>query len=231
MSAGLGLIRAVQRIPSYSFTVTPGTLDNVLSRISDSPSAAQWWRHLLEVSPFGHRFEALGRERDGPILVALPAGYLNMVADDLLALPERTRRQLRLFCLAPRSALVNDLQPYLLPYDDRFDGSDSPKPGTRADFAQRALSHFVEVILPQTPGASIEEHVEATDRILAKLSPAETPMRRKASDLEITHLIQQRWGHVRGQSGKMLRHLRDDLGIACEQGRFRDLFRAAKERQ
>ena len=53
--------------------------------------------------------------------------------------------------------------------------------------------------------------------------PTNAPRTRK-SDSEILNLIHRRWRRVEGRSGRMLRLLRDEEMIACEQGRFRRLF-------
>ena len=50
------------------------------------------------------------------------------------------------------------------------------------------------------------------------------------SELRIPALIKKNWKAIEGKSSLGLRHLRDVEKIACEQGRFRDLFlRAAKQ--
>ena len=48
------------------------------------------------------------------------------------------------------------------------------------------------------------------------------------SDEEIIKKIQQLWDKADGKSNKMLRVLRDEESIACEQGRFSRLFKLAK---
>ncbi len=227
VSAGLGLVSATTRIPSYSLTVSAGVKDNVLSLISGA-SSAEWWGELARRSPFRTELAEVARLADGPILLALSANYLEMIASELLGLPPCTRTRLRIFTLTPVSALSEGLRAYVLPYDARFDGPDSPMPGTRADFAQRALGHFVNTILSADSRSDLDGHAEAVEQMLARLRPQRVPVRTKLSDPDITKLIHSHWRDVRGQSGRMLRFLRDDLGIACEQGRLRDLFRAAK---
>ena len=54
------------------------------------------------------------------------------------------------------------------------------------------------------------------------------PSRKRLSDDEILKVIDAHWDKAKGQSGLMLRVLRDDLNLACEQGRFKHLFHAAK---
>jgi hypothetical protein len=57
------------------------------------------------------------------------------------------------------------------------------------------------------------------------------PPRERKSDEELMEIMDLNWGRARGQASLMLRVLRDDLLIACEQKRFAGLFRHLKERR
>jgi hypothetical protein len=50
----------------------------------------------------------------------------------------------------------------------------------------------------------------------------------RVTDEEIVVLIREHWSAAQAQSTRMLRLLRDDLGVACEQGRFSRLFRRVR---
>lgn len=229
VSAGLGLVPATTLVPSYSLTVVRGSADSILDRIVGSTTPSEWWQALENLSPFGVSLaESLKRSR-GPILVALSGAYLSMIAQDLRALPKATQGRLRIFSLCPRSTLPEGLACLVMPYDARFDGAGSPIPGTRGDFAQRALAHFVDSVLDADPGGTAEQHAEAVTRIMSRLSPPRAISRKKATDDEIIALIHRYWVAADGRSSRMLRYLRDHLRIACEQTRFRDLFRAARD--
>lgn len=231
VSAGLGFVPATARVPSYSLTVAAGSADNILSRISGAMTAADWWKALARTSPYGQSIAKAVEEHKGPILVALPAGYLGMIAHDLLALPARTRSRLRIFTLTPPEVLPEGLRSSVMPYNSRFDGADTPVAGTRSDFAQRSLAHFVEAVLPKHPRADFEGHADAVEKLLSGFRRQEMPVRLRRTDAEIAQLIRRHWSDVDGQSSRMLRFLRDELGIACEQGRFRGLFLAFKEKR
>src|SRR5262249_38125725 len=92
----------------------------------------------------------------------------------------------------------------------------------------RALAHFVTRVLPEKPRSNSEAHGEMVGELLAKLRPRKRPIRPRLGDGEIIALIRRHWDDVDGQSGKMLRFLRDTLRIACEQGRLKHLFQLAK---
>lgn len=227
-SAGLGLVSADTRVPSYSLTVVRGNSDNILERIVGHAGPSEWWSAVGTRRSYGHSIEDSFKSSRGPILVALSAQYLAMVADEMLALPSKTLERLRIFSLSSGAAVPASLAPYRMPYDARFDGEGSPIRGTRADFAQRALAHFVEAVLEDDPRGALEQHALRVQRFMGRLRPPKPLSRTKASDDEILALIHRHWGAVNGQSSRMLRYLRDHLGVACEQSRFRDLFRAAK---
>jgi hypothetical protein len=228
ISAGLGMVSAERTVPSYSLTVVPRAQDSIFSRIDGNHSAAEWWEALSRSSPFSLCLNEVARRHQGLILAALPATYLAMIVRDLGGLPEDIRSRLRIFNLGGSAAIPVTLRDYLMPYDDRFDGADAPLPGTRGDFAQRALWHFVKAVLPLSPKGDSSEHAAAIDRLLGLLQPRQMPVRRTLSDGEITALIHRHWLDASGQSSRMLRYLRDTLGVSCEQGRFKNLFNAAK---
>ena len=229
VSAGLGLVPAHAKVPSYSLTITSNSSESILARIDGSCSATRWWEALISCSPFSDQLAIVVQQHPGPILVALPTTYLSMVSAQIDELPSAARARLRIFTGMPSHTIPLTLKPYKMPYDARFDGVGTPYPGTQGDFAQRALLHFVERILPQEPTGNAKTHAEAVNASLANLRAPVVPCRQRLSDLEVIALIHRHWDAVSGQSGKMLRFLRDDLTVACEQSRFRALFNAAKE--
>jgi hypothetical protein len=175
--------------------------------------------------------ESIVRSFDGPILIALPSTYLLMILADLRSLESKTRHRLRVFSRIDVGTLPPALQPYVMPYDARFDGAGTRYPGTQVDFAQRALLHFVENILTQEPTGTHQSHAAAVEESIATLKAPSIPKRKKLSDGDVMHLIQEHWDLAQGQSSRMLRVLRDDLEVACEQSRFRDLFNEVKAKR
>jgi hypothetical protein len=216
VSAGLGLIRANANIPLYDATIAPGGANSIQSRLKITPS--KWWDALK-------RAKRVGWPSDGTLLVAASSKYLEMIADDLVKMPPDA---LRIFTRASINALPEPLRLSVMPYDARLDARKG-RPGTINDFPQRALAHFAEHILTQLPQGSLHAHKTL---VLKHLSPLKAPTVRvgmKVSDDEIKKLIRKHYNSVGGRSGLMLRTLRDDLGIACEQSRFRTLFNAINE--
>lgn len=222
VSAGLGLIDADTQAPAYSLTTTRRDPDCILDKTDDT--AAAWWAAITAASPF--KTAALETE-EGLILAALPAAYLNMVAADWSAWPAERLSRLRLFSKEEPGGGAVALRQAWMPYDDRLDTVDDTHEGTQGDFAQRALRHFVSAV----GGGRIEDDRRAVLAALEGLHPRQIPVRTRMSDAEITDIIARDWDIVGGRSSAMLRRLRDDLVVACEQSRFQGLFKAAADRR
>lgn len=219
ISAGLGLVEATTLAPSYSLTTAPRDADSVLAKTRDT--AAAWWDALQTVSPFSS--SAPTRET-GLILASLSASYLSMVAHEWSAWPTERRSRLRIFSKECPSGAAEALASSWMPYDDRLDAAGSGLAGTQGDFAQRALRHFAVTI-----GGSSDPAHDSTKVLSALdgLQPRTTPVRHRLTDDAILQLIDTHWEAVEGRSGAMLRYLRSGLGFACEQSRFKNLFKQA----
>lgn len=220
VSAGIGLVESGEPIPGYDMSASGkvSKLAVTLARLGVSKS--DWWHLLASGKGFGW---LLRENPDAIVLVSLPSEYLGMVLGELEALPSRDLARVRVFT-SPAGRKKIGRVPGLpsLPYDERLE-SIVGYAGTRSDFPQRALKHFV---------AELNGHLlpiqEASRTVAATLGGFEckpVPERRRLDDREIRELIRQAWGAVGGNSAKLLRHLRDTELVACEQGRFSRLRR------
>lgn len=216
VSAGLGLVDEDMMVPVYGLTTVKRDPDCILDKTGGT--SPKWWAALQEMSPF--QTKALEHEA-GPILAALPSAYLAMVAEDWCAWPDERLARLRLFTKEEPSAAFEALREAWMPYDDRLDAVSEGLEGTQGDFAQRALRHFATNV---GVGGAIEADRQAVRAALDGLSARHVPVRTRLSDNEIMAIIDSDWDTVRGRSGAMMRRLRDDLSIACEQSRFKTLF-------
>lgn len=223
VSAGLGLIDGHASVPAYSLTTVPKDVDNVLSKTAEM--ATDWWDALERLSPF--QGQALKTE-EGLILAALPASYLGMVADAWAQWPAERLARLRLFSKERPDILPTELRDAWMPYDDRLDAIAVDLQGTQTDFAQRAVRHFVTGIGGSASAKQDRDDVRAA---LEGLTARVVPMRTRSTDAEIVTTIEAHWEAVDGRSHAMLRRLRDDLGLACEQHRFKELFRTVADRR
>ena len=220
VSAGIGLVESDEPISGYDISASgKGTeLAVTLARLGASKSD---WCHLLTS---GKGFGWLLREHpDATVLISLPSEYLDMVLGDLAALPSGDLARVRVFTSPAGRKKIRKVPGLAsLPYDERLE-SIAGYAGTRSDFPQRALKHFVTKLnghlLP------IDEASRAVTASLGGIECKPVPLRRRLDDREICRLICQAWGSVGGNSAKLLRHLRDTELVACEQGRFSRLRR------
>lgn len=219
VSAGLGLVREDQTVPSYECTVAPGSPLSVrLARLS--ASADDWWTVLTAQHP-----RPLSRLiAQGPTLVALPSSYLRLVLQDLSHVSISEAKRLRIFTSTAGAAVVPaQLAGCVMPYDDRLESVPGYS-GTRSDFAQRALRHFV-LKLDGTKLSRDEAHA----KVKAALARRSHPSRLRGirlSDDEIRQTLLTQWIRHEGRSARLLRYLRDEAGISCEQKRFSRIWQS-----
>jgi hypothetical protein len=225
VSAGLGLLPPRTLIPHYNLTVAGGTgsIQELLTRNQATPS--DWWRALTTASGNPNPiYKLIQSNRVERIFLALPAAYLDMLQHDLKKIGKDKARKLRILTspLGSRTLPIN-LIDFVLPYDERLEGI---YPGTRTDFPQRALRHFITTFPREL------SHTEAKVRVLKvmkkSIKPA-IPTRERKTDKEIISLIDTEWKRFNGSSTHLLRFLRDEALVACEQSRFRDLWRKVAE--
>lgn len=223
VSAGHGLLRADDMIPSYNVTTSPAPdngLHQCLLRLGKSP--ADWWQALIHaVGKERSLTEVAARSPGAIMLLAVPSAYLGLLACELADLDEGDIARLRIIT-SPHGAstLLPRLQSAVLPYDERLEGL-APYAGTRSDFPQRALRHFVAVLKGQSfpLGVARQRVREAMEALRKPILPD----RQRKTDAEIVALLQQNWNRFNGSATALLRFLRDDALVACEQSRFRSL--------
>lgn len=217
VSAGVGLVRSSQAVPAYECTVAAGSaLDRRLRHLGCS--TAQWWNALTDPQP-----APLSRlVAKAPTLLALPSSYLRMVQDDLAQVMPARARYLRIFTSEAGAQCVPDhLKSCVMPYDERLE-SVRGFAGTRSDFAQRALRHFVEVL--QATSMPLQEASAAVSASLVHCRRRTRFAGQRMTDDEIRQVLTAHWGRHSGRSTKLLRFLRDEARISCEQKRFSRLW-------
>ena len=173
----------------------------------------------------------IARSPDQLVLIACPEAYALMISNDLVTLDDRHLERVRLFGPRNPESLSKRMRRILMPYNENFDGSESPLPGTRVDFPQRTCRHFVERVMPNMPFPNcLAQHRSTVLQLMSELPPPTPVKRQTMSDEQIVQLITQCWDEANGHSSKMLRVLRDHKNVACEQSRFAALFKVARER-
>jgi hypothetical protein len=212
-SAGLGIVRGDTVIPSYDLTLARG---GIRSRVTGAFDLAAWW---IVVSHGPYATELASQLRGRPlILVCLSRAYAPLIVSTLKSACPNT---LRIFGAGLEAVLPLTLKTCLLPYDDRLAAL---TPGTRADFAQRALLHYVTSIYGEST-MSLDQDKTAVRAALAKLpKPPRGPKRPSVDDATVRAVIKRLLPTIGRRRSVMLRHLRTVEGIACEQSRFNRLF-------
>ena len=224
VSAGLGLVEASSRVPPYGLTVARGQEDSLADKVIGGLDSEKWFAAMLAGRYSNQWVDIAGKS--GRILMALTCPYAKMIGASLLDLDNGIRSRLRIFGAALDSALPAELLPSVMPYDERLDAI---LPGTRVDFSQRALSHFVNSVLPGTPPQDRNSDAVLVEDALNGATAPDRPQRLRQTDDEILQLIMAQL-EKRVGIGKTLRELRDS-GVACEQSRFGRLYRVAIERR
>ncbi len=223
ISAGLGLVAIERSIPAYGVTVSGKGPESIVARINDHFDPASWWSAVSRgpySTPMTHVFSG---EDSGCIVMALSQSYARMLASSLDALPNSIIARLRIVGANLGSILPSRLLPSLLPYDERLQ---AVLPGTRADFAQRALLHFVQSGLETRPDGDAATHRDWVASVLCRKKAPVQRQRERLPDEDILALIQRHLPRTTG-IGRLLRVLRDREGVACEQARFSRLYREA----
>lgn len=218
VSAGLGLVKDHMRVPSYDVTVSLGSaLAEALKKAGHNSS--DWWDALTQSDPNPVARLVCANET----YLAMPASYIRMLRHELESIDPSMAGGLRIFTsLAGRKEVPRSLLKFIIPYDDRLEGVRGYN-GTRSDFPQRALRHFVERV--GGPNLCLTKAVKAVEDAMIQATIPSRPKRTKATDEEICELIRSVWIEKRGSSNLLLRYLRDEAHVACEQSRFRDLWR------
>lgn len=213
VSAGLGLVRSDESVPAYDCTVATGSeLGNRLNVLG--ATAADWWNAVTS-----HKPNPLSQlVAQSPVLLALPGTYLRLVQDDLAQLLPVDVERLRIFSsTAGVKCLPEHLLRCVMPYDDRLESMPNYA-GTRSDFAQRALRHFVEVLRAES--LTLDKAREAVSGALEPLSQRRRVACKRMSDDEIRRVLSGQWSRHGGSCTRLLRYLRDEARISCEQRRF-----------
>lgn len=226
VSAGLGVVGPDDAIPSYAMTTAGSSDENVLRKCPTGTMASDWWKTAF---PNGV-LAGLISKTHSKVLLALPSVYLEMIKDELLSLSVSDLSRVRIITGASEPVVSTKLRELILPYDSRLDGPDSPIPGTKSDFASRALRHFISLTDAGSEG-SLTVDKQIVVKALTGLRTPVRPKRTRLSDCEIQKALIAQWRHVQGNRNKLLRYLRDELLVSCEQSRFARLAREIEEKR
>ncbi len=160
------------------------------------------------------------------VLACLSRSYAGLAADELSDSLAGGSECLRIFGLSLEVSLPLELKRFYMPYDARLETLGVP--GTRVDFAQRALADFAAHVLPLAPAGLDAQRAVVRTRMNEARSPARPRPQRRAEDHVIRAHIEQAIRTIGPKSSDVLAHLRHVSNVSCEQRRFVGLFRVVR---
>jgi len=219
-SAGLGLVRASRAVPGYDLTLSAKSEHSVRNRVRETLDDAQWWEQM-QTGRFASSLDELVAG-PGRIVIALTRPYTRFVTAAFSHLAHSERHRLRIvgFGIVPR--LPEELRSQLITYDNAR--LDRLIPGTKHDASVRALVHFARAV-KRTPLQEATMDQDLVDRLLKDIKPTRpVPERERVTDAVLRRKIR---GYLRegASTSAALKHLRRQARIACEEHRFKRLFR------
>ncbi|USU10679.1 hypothetical protein NF701_08780 [Sphingomonadaceae bacterium OTU29THOMA1] len=221
ISAGLGLVHSARDIPSYGVTVSDRGDQAIARRVAGRFDPSSWWAAVSR-TPYSESLQDVAARHRGLLLIALTAPYAAMIGSELGALQHEALARIRLFGHGIEAVLPRHLAGSVMPYDARLNAA---VPGTRTDFAQRALRHFCQHVAIDG-SLDTEQSAHAVQSLLAGHVAPTARVRPRRSDEEIVAIISEHLERTTG-IGRILRLVRDSDGLACEQARFSRLYELA----
>ena len=231
VSAGLGIVNGDWEVPAYDLTISNNSADSITRKINLNKGwEKNWWSAVESGLEWSKNISSLIKENPYSIFViSLPDFYFSMINEKLKNLSKKDMSRVRIISTPNIRFDAISVAEQIVPYGSGLDGPDSNLKGTKADFYQRAARHFVENVLIKDPMAPAQTHRRLVKGELERMRLPDNPKRQKMSDTEIINLIDQNWENMGGKAEKLLRWLRDEKQVACEQGRFSRMFNKVKE--
>ena len=225
ISAGLGLIPSEKKIPSYDLTITNGSSNSIVQKLTCDSGISDWWQKVNEVFEKGSFpiAELINKNKDTLFLIALTKSYFNMISTEFSEIHDKSN--IRLFGYRDSNNLHSSIKKLFLPYSSSFDGPDSENIGIKNDFPRRVMRHYVEQVIGQLNEPDFEKESKNVDEYLSKKAPPKILNNKKFED---DYIIEKIKIFNRGDypsHRQLLKHFRHELGIACEESRFKKLFR------
>jgi len=226
ISAGLGLISSENEIPSYDLTISSGSSNSIVQKFNCNSGICDWWKKINE--KFNHESfpiaKLINKNKDTLFLFSLTKSYFNLISSEFSKIKDKSK--IRLFGFRDSNNLDLSVKNYFLPYDSSiFDGPDSENNGIKNDYPRRVMRHYVEKILSQINRPNLEQESKLVEEYLSNKTPQKILKNKKYSDAFIIEKIKDYKREAYPTHRILLKHFRHDLNIACEESRFKTLFR------
>ena len=220
ISAGLGLINSSDTIPSYECTISIGKPGSISEYFNGRDDFKKWWEFLLSTKYSSGSIFKNTKDAD-LIFISVTADYLKMIVDDL----KNIKKQFYIFTGSKDLAIELGFQNNLMPYNEVFDGPEGSLRGTNRDFAQRSHADFLRRLELYN---NFDKAFCSVEHDMKTWIPPVKHNNTKKTDEEISSFIQIYKSKFRNEK-ELLRHFRYELKIACEEKRFKKLYKLFKE--
>jgi hypothetical protein len=221
-SAGYGLITPETSICSYSATFTRNHPDFVGG--ADVKNGAQnWWSKLIERNITGESVssvtELIRRYPGTPLIASLSEDYWAALRSDFEDAAKLVMAPENLIIVAAGVSEKGSLARHFLPCSARLERELGRG---RSALNVRTLAHILKKY-PDQVGKN--ELFKTFEKLLSRLDDFPYPQRRQTSDDEVSDFIRQKRAvFPKVSHSSLLRQFRAE-GNACEQSRFRELFK------
>lgn len=220
ISAGLGLISSDTKIPSYECTVSRSKANSISDYFKDEFSYHMWWKYLISSKYSLGQINKISKNSK-LVLISVTSDYLKMIAEDLKLL----KTNFLIFTGSKDLAISLGFEKNLTPYTEVFDGPDGTLRGTNRDFAQRTHTDFLHRI---KKFGDLEQALKSVNCDMKNWTPPTKHKNVKKTDNEILSLIKINESKF-SKVSDLLHYFRYELKVACEEKRFKLLYKNFKE--
>lgn len=224
-SAGFGVISGDKQLVSYSATFSSGHVDSV-TMIDEEAATKKWWRHATARNGgLGVSLASLTKEDPtATVLVIASPPYVEAMEDDLSTAVRHLGGRGTVLVVSSRAPSEAALDSCWIPSSGALQ---APLGGALVSLHARVARHLISSTPPrdfrrENLAAMTKEL--AGDAARSAKRTAGSPM----SDGDVIAFIRERVAaDPKASHTRLLRELRES-GQACEQGRFRRLFKQVK---
>lgn len=212
-SAGYGLVNSCKEIISYSVTFAKNQEDSVYNFDLEMPTKT-WWNSI-------NNFDINTIDAKSYIFVSVPYEYLIAMKDTIDDLIKNFGNKVFIIVVS-KKVLPKSFDGNILRFDTKFNNFEA---GTMTTIIQRCLRWLSNEIVSKELSFEHKVLQNHIDTFLSQYSEYKVEKRIQGSDEELVLLIKEHISnHEIKSASKGLRKLRD-MGYACEQKRYGQLFK------
>lgn len=227
VSAGYGLLTPDSLVHPYSATFACGHPDSVIKgsvSVSRNPARQEWWELLGKYSPISgspkNLFGLFAKHPSHLFLIILPTDYLQAVEEDLVkAIGRLTTGQA--IILSTETKVDQRLSPHVVRINARLQ---AVLAGSRMSLLARTCRRIIQNL----PDCSLHSVRCLISELLRGCPALPKYDRRPMEDDEVKAFIRKNLSKPEGRRHTPLLKKFRGANLACEQGRFRNLYREVR---